>query len=321
MSEIRSTLPLSEHFELTALAGGVYAAIATPMGGGYSNAGIIDLGDRTLVFDAFETPQAAVDLRAAAEQLTGCPPSHVIISHAHGDHWGGAQAFAGSVLLTPHESRALMPEASSYLQQFQQDPSEIEGAIQYHREQITGEADEHRRRILERSIARLRHLEQALPTLELCLPQLTFDGTIMFHGSRRSAELRATGSGHTAGDCLLVLPGEGIVFMGDLAFFQQLPYMGSCEPPAWIAQLEQWEHAQVETFVPGHGPLGSRADVTLEKECLVALQQLVVAVIEAGGSVDDALQQPLPAPFDDWARGTARFEANVRFLYDHMRGA
>jgi hypothetical protein len=33
------------------LAPGVYAAIAAPGGAAYSNAGIIDLGDKTLVFD------------------------------------------------------------------------------------------------------------------------------------------------------------------------------------------------------------------------------------------------------------------------------
>jgi hypothetical protein len=40
--------PASPHFSLQPLAAGVYACIHQPGGGAYSNAGIIDLGERTL---------------------------------------------------------------------------------------------------------------------------------------------------------------------------------------------------------------------------------------------------------------------------------
>jgi hypothetical protein len=73
MSPSASTLPRSEHFELQELAAGVYAAIATPDGAAYSNAGIVDLGDQTLIFDTFDTVLAAQDLRTAAKSLTGRP--------------------------------------------------------------------------------------------------------------------------------------------------------------------------------------------------------------------------------------------------------
>ena len=36
---------------------------ASAGGAAYSNAGIVDLGDLTLVFDTFQTPQAAQDLK------------------------------------------------------------------------------------------------------------------------------------------------------------------------------------------------------------------------------------------------------------------
>jgi hypothetical protein len=40
-----------------------------------------------------------------------------------------------------------------------------------------------------------------------------------------------------------------------------------------------------------------------------------------GGSVENALQQPLPAPFDAWLTGGMnRFEANVRSAYKRLSG-
>src|SRR3990172_6492741 len=87
-------LPTSQHFRLERLADGVYAAIASGSGAATCNAGIVDLGDRTLVFDPFLTPKAAHDLRVAAEQLTGRSVSIVINSHYHNDHIRGNQVFS-----------------------------------------------------------------------------------------------------------------------------------------------------------------------------------------------------------------------------------
>ena len=66
-------LPASRHFTLHELGEGIYAAIHKPGGWAQSNAGIIDIGDRTLVFDAFLSPRASQDLLAAAQALTGRP--------------------------------------------------------------------------------------------------------------------------------------------------------------------------------------------------------------------------------------------------------
>ena len=67
-------LSTSRHFRLEQLADGVYAAIHSEGGEAIGNAGIVDLGDRTLVYDTFFTPQAAADLRFAAE--TGIPSTN-----------------------------------------------------------------------------------------------------------------------------------------------------------------------------------------------------------------------------------------------------
>ena len=102
-------LPASEHFELHQLAGGVYAAIAIEGGAAFSNAGIVDVGGRTLIFDTFENPKAAIDLQDAAEQLTGRPADCVIISHAHPDHWMGNQVLADHAsIITTHDIREQM---------------------------------------------------------------------------------------------------------------------------------------------------------------------------------------------------------------------
>ncbi len=315
-------LPVSDHFELKPLASGVYAAIGTPGGAAYSNAGIVDLGDHTLIFDTFDSPLAADDLRQAAEELTGRPASFVIISHVHSDHWLGAQVFDARVpIIATHRTREMMPEWAEYLLQQKEDPSDLEQELQKSQERLDTESDPRRRASLQASIPRLRYWLASLPTLEPRLPNWTFEGQLIFHGTQRRAELLTQGKGHTESDAYLVLPEERIMFMGDLGFFQSQPYMVYADPQAWNQQLEEMEKSDIETFVPGHGPLGVKADLALQREYVAVLQKMVAGVIKAKGTVEEALQQPLPAPFDAWLTGgMARFEANVRSTYERLSG-
>jgi glyoxylase-like metal-dependent hydrolase (beta-lactamase superfamily II) len=309
----------SEHFDLHTLAEGVYATIATEMGAGFSNAGLIDLGGQTLAFDAFENPRAAEDLLKASTQLTGRSPAVVIVSHWHPDHWAGLQVFAGGVILsTPAARQAMIPIAEEMMGE-KRDPSRIEADIRETEARLADEIDPNKRHWLQAYITRQRHTLQALPTLVPILPNQTFEGKIVFYGARRSAELIATDKGHTESDCILKLPQDRVAFIGDLGFFQSQPFMPYSSPPDWLALLDDLAGWDIDAFVPGHGPVGSKADVALEARYIRALEDLVQRVVQAGGAVEDALGQTLSPPFDSWQVVGRRFEANVRASYERQR--
>jgi glyoxylase-like metal-dependent hydrolase (beta-lactamase superfamily II) len=316
------TLPASEHFALTQLAGGVYAALASPGGKAFSNAGIVDLGDQTLVFDAFETPAAAADLKSAAEQLTGHPVTYLIISHCHADHWGGNQAFSPETsIITIDAIRAEMPDAIGWMIDLKENPAELEEAIQEDTECLETETDEGKRASLEASIARMTGWQEILPTFELRYPQQTFSGKLTFYGTRRTAVLVEVAPAHTASDAYLLLPDDRIVFMGDLGFLQRQPFMVYCDPQAWASQLEQMEQFDVETFVPGHGPLGTKADLTLQRQYITLLDELVAQAVSEGLTPEETLQKTLPPPFDGWVNaGMAGWEANVWSSHERLSG-
>ncbi len=99
-------------FQLEQVVEGVYFAQALPGTGTLGNAAIVDLGDSTLIFDTFLTPQAAQALRKAAEQLTGRPASYVIDSHYHADHVMGNQGFLPeAVFVSTSRTRQLIEES------------------------------------------------------------------------------------------------------------------------------------------------------------------------------------------------------------------
>jgi glyoxylase-like metal-dependent hydrolase (beta-lactamase superfamily II) len=313
-------LPESKHFELKSLAPGIFAALGAPAGAAFSNAGIIDLGGQTLVFDTFMTPTAAQDLRAAAEQLTGQPVSCVINSHMHSDHWCGNQVFdLRTPILATHKTREMMPASVADLKETKANPSKLVEDISKDQQRLASVTDARLRMGLEIAVARQSYVLASLPTLEFRLPDQTFDGEIVFHGSRRTAVLHALGKGHTASDAALALPEDGILFMGDLGFFKTQPYMAGCDPHAWAALLNSLEAMRLPVFVPGHGPVGDQSDVTLLKGYITALQELVLQAVGECKTLEETLQLQLPEPFAACqAKDVQRFDGNVRALYQRL---
>jgi cyclase len=134
----------SKHFRLIELTAGVYAAIARDGGAAHSNAGIVDLGDRTLVFDAMGTPKAATDLRAAAERLTGRPVTYFVNSHADHDHWLGKQVFSPDVIIiSTRQTRVeIMTKGADYIRRCQGNPAILGEQIRAREERLRSETGE-----------------------------------------------------------------------------------------------------------------------------------------------------------------------------------
>jgi len=87
----------SEHFSVHKLADGVYALIHKMGGMAIGNSGMVDLGDKTVIFDTFLSPQAAQEIPALAKKLKLSPIKYVVNSHYHNDHIRGNQVFSGQV--------------------------------------------------------------------------------------------------------------------------------------------------------------------------------------------------------------------------------
>jgi len=305
-------------FHIEELAEGVFAAIGRRGTTSHSNAGIIDLGDRSVVIDTFSAPTPARALAAACEERTGRRASLVVITHGHGDHWGGNQAFPDAVIIGSTPMRTHMPKMVAWARELQVDPTPLHKEIAASQEILAHTSDPGERTRYEEVIAHYLAFLPELPTLEYRLPDVTFDACLTLHGSRRTLELHAVAA-HTQSDVFAVLPTDGIVFCGDLGFFQMQPFMRDCDPQRWVAWLGEIEQSAHTVFVPGHGPVGTKKDLTHEREYIEALAAHVRQVAARGKPVESALALRLSPPFAAWqARETGRFEANVRALYGQL---
>lgn len=311
-------LPESRHFRLESVADGVWAAISIAGTGSTGNAAIVDLGDNTLVFDTMFTPQAAEDLRTAAENLTGRTVRYVLNSHFHSDHVQGNQVFPGADILATRRTRDLIAERTARPIELEQaDPTLSAARLREMEEKVTSEQDETRKRQLAEDLASEREYAAALPTLAIRLPMLTFDTHLALYGTRRHVEFLTLGGGHTSSDAFLHLPDDHLALMGDLLFVRSHPWMAHGQPEEWIQILEHVETLDLRTLVPGHGPVGTKEDCVRVRHYIADALALAREAVRAGKSADEMTSLPVPDPYATWD-GPVVFGWNMAFLHDYL---
>lgn len=249
----------SKHFMLKKVRDGIYAAISKPGGGAVGNAGFLDLGDQVIVFDTFNTQQASEDLKYMAERITNQKVSLVINSHWHGDHIRGNQTFNGCPIISSETTLTKMKNI--HPSRIEKQKEDIKGLTQYI-ETLEKQLHESGESTLQDQVSCLYELKQSLPELKLTLPNETFKEKKTLQGTNRTAQLFTKGGGHSFCDSMLYLPEEKVIFMGDLVFVQCHPtFFDETVPRRWMDILQEVKELDIETVIPGHGPIGTKEDI------------------------------------------------------------
>ena len=313
----------SRHYRLQELGEGVFAAFARDGGAAISNAGVVNLGGSTLVVDTFLTPTAAEDLREDAARLTGQYPRLVVNTHYHNDHIWGNQAFLPEAeLISTMQTRTLIQTAG------QEEYNEYKAMTNQRlkellAQQATAESQA-QRDALGLWIGYFGGLQKDFPRLRVALPNLLFEERLGLHGSRRHAEVIAFTGAHTGSDAVVYLPEDGILFMSDLLFTGFHPYLGDGNPERWLEVLGAILDGsagihRVNCFVPGHGPVGTAADMQRLVDYIRVCQEMARRLVEQGKDSEAEIKAvPIPGAYADWTMERF-FYANLRFLVERYK--
>jgi len=259
----------SNYFDLHQVADGVYAAIVKLGTGAWGNAGIVDLGDKTAVFDTFATPEAARDLQHVAEAVTGRPVSLVINSHRHIDHVGGNQVFARATLIATATTRDLIAARMPGFLQYGREHPEVAGRMLA---DVQKETDPLRHREAMNTCGEFVAITRALPEFPATLPTVTYQDRLTLHGPKRSA----------------------LLFAGDLVQVGFHPSTGEGSVADWKGSiLDQLAALDPAHVVPGHGPVGDGSRIRTFQSYFNTLTDLA----KSGRPLEEIA---IPEPFRTW---------------------
>jgi cyclase len=249
-------------FDIKPVADGVYAAIAKPMYKINCNAAIILLDDGVLVVDTHSKPSAARGLIEQIKKLTDKPVKYVVNTHFHWDHYQGNQAYpsswpAGVEIISSEATRENIEKRG--IPRIRHEIVALPTDIAKLRVDLENATDPKQKEELRSNIAQAEAYFAELKSMQVVLPTMTFDHSLILHRKSRTVHILWLGRGHTDGDVFVYLPKEKVLVTGD-ALHGWTPFMGDSYPYDWIKTLDTAEKLDFEKAIGGHG------DVILGKE-------------------------------------------------------
>ncbi len=148
------------------------------------------------------------------------------------------------------------------------------------------------------------------------VPQVTFGDRMTIELGGTVVELSYVGKNHSDNSIVMRFPRERLLFAVDFApvnsySFRDFPdaYM-----PDWIDSLKRVEAMDFDVLVPGHGPLGTKANVTMFREYLQDLRGEVMRYAREGKSLDEIKQLVTLPKYAAWGP-KEWFPLNVEGMY------
>ena len=150
-------------------------------------------------------------------------------------------------------------------------------------------------------------------------PTSTFSGQKSILVGDKQVELIEVGPAHTAGDVLVHVPAEKTVFTGDILFIDGTPIIWAGPVSNWVKACDRIMAMDVESIVPGHGPITDKAGVKQVRDYLTFLDEQARARFDAGMPVTEAVRDIALGEYRNWL-DAERIAVNVNTLFREYRG-
>jgi len=281
---------------------GVYAYLLPDGSWGWSNAGLITDGGESLLVDTLfdlkltqEMLDTMRDAVASAREI-----ETVVNTHANGDHTFGNQLMKGSrIVTTKSVGDAFGHEDAQYYLKMMDEVDRFDSAGG-------------------------RFMREVFAPFEfrgIDLPPATdtFEGRLDLKVGDKTVHLIEVGPAHTASDILAYVPQDKAVFTGDILF------VGG-HPAIWAGPVANWRKAcdlicswDVDTVVPGHGPISTKAEVREFKGYLEWLEAEGRKRYDAGMTFEDAAHDIDLGPYEHWGE-SERMVPNLMTLWGEFSG-
>jgi glyoxylase-like metal-dependent hydrolase (beta-lactamase superfamily II) len=251
------------------LGDGCFGYLQPDGGWGWSNAGLVVGDGASLLVDTlFDLRLTAEMLEAMSPVTRSAPIGSLVNTHANGDHCYGNQLVTDAEIIASAAAAHEMTEV----------PPSMLAALNH----AEGELGE---------LFRAFFGEFEFDGIEMRLPTRTFEGRLDIEVGGRAIELIEVGPAHTRGDTIAYVPDARTVFTGDILFIGGTPIVWAGPLSNWVAACDLMLGMDVDTVVPGHGPITDKGGVAEVRDYLSFVDEQAAACFSQGMDAWDAARE------------------------------
>ncbi|WP_390911935.1 MBL fold metallo-hydrolase [Pseudosulfitobacter sp. SM2401] len=264
---------------------------------GDPNSGVIIGDESVMIVEAQATPRLANKVIEKVRSITDKPISHVVLTHYHAVRVLGASAYGAEQIIMGETARGMVMERGQedWDSEFQRFPRLFEGY-----ESIPG----------------------------LTYPTQTFNDAMTVYLGNRRIDLMHVGRAHTAGDIVIHVPDENVMFTGDIVEDHSACYCGDGYFNEWGHTLDNIASFDVDAIAPGRGDALVGKDaveraIESTREFVDSTYAPAARVAARNGSLKDAwdaVRESCDPKFKDYAIYEHCLPFNVSRAYDEARG-
>jgi glyoxylase-like metal-dependent hydrolase (beta-lactamase superfamily II) len=153
------------------------------------------------------------------------------------------------------------------------------------------------------------------------VPQVTFKKRMTLELGGKTVELRYLGKNHSDNMIVMGFPDERTLFAVDFIPVKTVAFRDFPDAylPEWIKSLARVERMDFDILAPGHGPLGTKADVTAFREYMSDLTNQVLEQARMGKSLDETKAAVDLSKYKDWGQFEAWGPLNIDGAYQRTQ--
>lgn len=157
---------------------------------------------------------------------------------------------------------------------------------------------------------------------EVRVPDTTYSDSTSVTVGGKTVEMMHAPPSHSNDSSIIHFPDERTVFAVDFVNVQRVPFQTMSGWGPVTSWIEANQHLQstvdYDIMAPGHGPVGTKADVDDTTRYLEELLAAVTEAVDAGMSLEEAQASVLMEDYSGWAQYDAWRALNVRGVYEQL---
>ena len=158
------------------------------------------------------------------------------------------------------------------------------------------------------------------------VPDITFSDRLGIELGGKKVELTFVGKSHSDNMIVMYFPDANTLFAVDFIPVKSVAWKTLTDAfiPEWIDAVKKVEAMDFEILAPGHGALGSSADVTAFREYMEQLYAAVLQAARDGKSLEEMQQSIRLDQYAGWQGYEDQLPLNIEGMYNqvqlHRRG-